>query len=124
MASARTSDHHPRPMQATRRGLVRTTFPLRLAENAVCGLVSDQATRLLFPAHPDRLDSRLGDAQISLPVAAAHSDAADTLAVNQHRHTPLHGGPSLRSGGERKTDRMGYVEVLTGRSLRRGRAPI
>src|ERR1700733_6860395 len=88
MASARTSDHHPSPMQATRRGLVRTTFPLRLAENAVCGLVSDQATRRLSPAHPDRLDSRLGDAQISLPVAAAHPDTANTLAVNQHRAPP------------------------------------
>src|SRR5713226_2923578 len=102
MASARTSDHHPIPMQATRRGPALTTFALPQAEIAVCGLVSDEATRLLFPAHPDRLDSRLGDAQIRLPVAAADPDAANTLAVDQHRHTALHGGPSLRSGGERK----------------------
>src|SRR5258708_39870878 len=31
MASARTSDHHPIPMQATRSGLVLTTFALPLS---------------------------------------------------------------------------------------------
>src|SRR5258705_4849731 len=124
MASARTSDHHPIPMQATRRGLALTTSPSRGLRSQFCGLVSDEATRLLFPAHPDRLDSRLGDAQIGLPVAAAHPDTANTLAVNQHRHTTLHGCPSLRSGGERKTERVAHVEVLTGSFLRRGRAPI
>src|SRR5713226_3031359 len=120
MASARTSDHHPIPMQATRRGPALTTFALPQADRS-CGLVPDEATRLLFPAHPDRLDSRLGDAQISFPVAAAHADTANTLAVNQHGHATFHGRPSLRSGGERKTDRVAHVEVLTGRSLRRGR---
>src|SRR5216684_5941133 len=56
MASARTSDHHPIPMQPTRRGPALTTFSLLRAEIAVCGLVSDDATRLLFPAHGRRHD--------------------------------------------------------------------
>src|SRR5450432_682075 len=121
MASARTSDHHPIPMQPTRSGLVLTTLSLPRA--AVGGLSSDGPARPLLPAQPDRLHSRLGNAQIGLPVAAADPDTADTLAVNQHRHTALHGGPSFRSGGERKADRMADVEVLAGGSLGRGRAP-
>jgi len=51
------------------------------------------------------------------PVTAAHPDAANTLTINQHRHSTLHGRPSfpvLRA--ERKTDRMAHVEVLTGSS--------
>src|ERR1700680_5067654 len=122
MASARTSDHHPIPTQATRRGLALTNFPLPQAEVAV--VVPSRTKPLLFPAHPDRLDSRLGDAQISLPVTAADPDAANAMAVDQHGHTALHGCPPLRSGGERKTDRVAHVEVLTRRSLRRSRAPV
>src|SRR6267154_5711174 len=160
MASARTSDHHPIPMQATRKGLVLTTFALPLSPShfrllgprsqlVVSSRTNPRACSILdltrfldanrfpprikvrgwlllentlfFPAHPDRLDSRLGDAQIRLPVAATDPDAANTLAVDQHRHTTFHGRPSLRSGGERPTDRLAHVEVLTGRSLGRGR---
>src|ERR1700754_2620881 len=110
MASARTSDHHPIPMQATRRGPALTTFVLPRA--------------LLFPAQPDRLDGRFCNAQISLPVAAADADTADAFAVSRHGHTALHGGPSFRSGSKCKTDRMAHVEVLTGGTLCRGRTPV
>src|SRR5229473_1406916 len=49
MASARTSDHHPIPMQATRRGLALTTFAL---PRAVCGLVSDEPLACYFQLTP------------------------------------------------------------------------
>src|SRR5204863_3597905 len=79
---------HPDAGHAQRTG-THELSPSRRAEIAFCGLVADEATRLLLPTHPDRFDGRLGDAQISLPVAAADPDAADAFAVNQHRHAAL-----------------------------------
>jgi len=73
-----------------------------------------------FPIRADRPDGHFGDPQIGFPITAAHADIADTLAVNQHRHAPFHGRPSFRSGGERKSNRMADVEVLTGRAFGRG----
>ena len=96
------------PATSTRSWCVRIG-PLRLNTLRCCA------------AHRDRLDRRLGDAHVGLPVAAADTDAADALAVDQHRHAALHGGPALRPGGERKPDRMADVEVLAGRALCRGR---
>src|SRR5262245_43668020 len=121
MASARTSDHHPIPIQATRSGSALTILSLPQPETCL-RLVATHV--LLFPAHPDRLDRGLGDTQLSLPVATAHADAANTLAVNQHGHPTLHRGPTLRPCGKRKTDRMAHIEILAGRPLGRGRAPI
>src|SRR6185436_5630056 len=109
MASARTSDHHPIPIQATRSGSALITLPF---------------PAMSFPMRADRLDGQLGDPQIGLPITAAHADTADTFAVNQHRHAAFHRRPPFRSGGERKSDRMADVEVLTGRAFGRGRAPV
>src|SRR5215468_5723629 len=121
MASARTSDHHPIPIQATRSGSALTTLSLPQPETCLRLVVSHL---LLFPAHPDRFDRRLGDTQIGLPVAAAYPDAANTLAVNQHGHPALHRGPTLGTCSKRKADRMAHVEILAGCALCRGRAPI
>src|SRR5262249_58879401 len=100
MASARTSDHHPIPIQATRSGSALTILSLPRTEIAWCVSLW---TMPLFPTHSDRLDRRLGDTQICLPVAAAHADTANALSVNQHGHATLHGGPSLGPCSERKT---------------------
>src|SRR5450631_4009519 len=117
MASARTSDHHPIPMQPTRRGVVLTTFSLPSTWVAGCAPVWSETTRLLLPTGTNRLDGRLGYAQIRLPVTAADANPANTFAADQHRHTTFHGCPPLRPGGECKTDRMAHVEILTGCSL-------
>src|SRR5882757_1240054 len=129
MASARTSDHHPIPIQATRSGSALITLPSprtsptsRLCTPRVDRLVSVPA--MSFPIRADRLDGQLGDPQIGLPVTAAHADAADAFTVDQHRHAAFHGRPPFRSGGKRKSDRMADVEVLTGRAFGRGRTPV
>src|SRR6185369_8374654 len=109
MASARTSDHHPIPIQATRSGSTLITLP--------------SPKTMSFPLRADRLHGQLGDPQIGLPIAAAHADAADAFAADQHGHAALHRRPAFRSGGEREANRMADVEVLAGSALRRGRTP-
>src|SRR4051794_40342038 len=93
IASARTSDHHPMPTQATRSG-------------------SKPIIVNLFPACPDCRHRSLRNAQIGLPIAPAHADCADTLAMQQNRDASLHCGPAIRPGGERQSDRMHHVQIL------------
>ena len=113
MASARTSDHHPIPMQATRRGPALTTFALPRHSLPADGLRTAyfQLARST-PRPPLRCANRS-------PSRRRSPRRRRSLAVDQHRHAALHSGPSLRSGGERKADRMAHVEVLTGRALAR-----
>src|SRR5262245_55531125 len=114
MASARTSDHHPIPMQATRSGSALITLPSpKTLVSPKAELVGRLRSLMSFPVRADRLDRFLRKPQIGLPITAAHADAADTLAINQHRHAPFHRSPPFRPGGERKSDRMAHVEVLT-----------
>src|SRR3954469_907428 len=93
IASARTSDHHPMPIQATRSG----SKPI----------IVD-----LFPACPNCRHRSLRNAQIGLPIAPAHADCADALAIQQNRHASLHCGPAVRPCSERQPDRMHHVEML------------
>src|SRR5258708_10127350 len=83
-----------------------------------------RTSRSLVPARSDRLDGHLGAAQIRRPIATTNPDAANALAVDQHRYAALEGRPSLQSGSERKADSMAHVEFLTGCSLRCGWASI
>ena len=41
------------------------------------------------PCSADRLDSRAGDACVSLPITAANADASDTLALDDNREPAL-----------------------------------
>src|SRR5687768_2018561 len=91
IASARTSDHHPIPRQAT--------FIARLSYG--------------FGGFP-------GDALVELPVAAGHADAADAFFAGHDRPAAFHRGPALRAGGEGEADGMCGVERLSDRALRSG----
>jgi len=55
--------------------------------------------------------SRAMRASVS-PIAAAHPDAADAFALDDHREAAFHGGPPLGARGEREPDRMGDIERL------------
>src|SRR5258708_29836664 len=64
------------------------------------------------PCGADCLDGFACDAGVSLPIAAAHPDAADAFALDDHREAAFHGGPPLGARGEREPDRMGDIERL------------
>src|SRR5438309_4766270 len=96
MASARTSDHQPIPMQATRSG-----------SNAI-GLL-----RACARGSADGFDRFARDALVGRPVGAAHADPADAFAFHENRATAFHRGPAPGARREREPERMRYVEGLS-----------
>src|SRR6266487_4718453 len=61
------------------------------------------------------------DALVGRPVAAAHADAADALALHEDRAAAFHRGPALGARGEREPERVDDVERLPLSAVRRGR---
>src|SRR5437868_2035547 len=80
MASARTSDHHPIPIQATRSGLALTTLPSPRPRSSA-GFSPCYPS---FPTRADLLAGHLGDTQIGFPITPAHADTADIIV--RHRN--------------------------------------
>ena len=83
-------------------------------------MLEDERAGLLFPTQPDRLDSRAGDAQISLPVAAAHPDTANALALISRAYLPTRSTlrwithpPSLKREGGMKTLNLMTLSIGT-----------
>ena len=66
----------------------------------------------------------LRNAQIRLPVAPANTDPANAFAASEYRHAALNRGPPLGTSGECQAQRVRDVEVLPGRTLVRGWAPV
>ena len=136
------------PMQATRSGPVLTTFALPLSPSLGPRSqleVSSRRTHAILDLtrflDANRFPLRLKTLRY-FQLTPIDSTAALAMRKSVSQSPPLpptppihwpsistgtptfHGRPSLRSGGERKTDRVADVEVLTGRSLGRGRAPV
>src|SRR5712691_4763458 len=103
MASARTSDHQPIPIQATRTG-----------SNAI------RLLRACARGSADGFDRFARDALVGRPVGAAHADPADAFAFHENRATAFHRGPAPGSRREREPEGMGHIERLPLRAVRGG----
>src|SRR5262245_60471174 len=110
------------PIEATRSGLCSMTSPTPAGLRKTWPRARPPCW--LFPAGPDGFHAGLGDTQIGFPIAAAHADAAETVAVDENGHTAFHRRPSFRSRRQRQTDGVADVEVLTNGALGRGRTSI
>src|SRR5437867_7512198 len=106
MASARTSDHQPIPIQAARSG-----------SNAI-GLL-----RAAARVGADGFHRFAGDALVGRPVGAAHAAPADAFAFHENRAAAFHSGPAPGARGEGEPEGMGDIERLPLRAVR-GSGPL
>ncbi len=107
MASARTSDHQPIPMQATPSDR-HSSLPLRWL-----AVVIPTSLRSTSDGHLRRSANRSPNRR-----RLRRRRWRDASAVNQHQHAPSLRRPPFRSGGERQPDRALTSRSATGRAAR------
>src|SRR5262245_43235403 len=110
------------PMAATRSGLCCMT--VSDAGRPQLGPADARSLCCLLPACPNGFHAGLGNARVGFPIPAADADPAEAVPVAENRDAAFHCRPTLGSGGQRQTDRMANVEVLTDGTLGGGDPPI
>src|SRR5262245_19690247 len=78
----------------------------------------------LFPAGSDGFHAGRGDAPAGFPIAAAHAEPAEAVAVDVDGYSAFHRRPPVRSRSQCQTDRVADVKVLANGALGRGGAAI